>query len=129
MATKRLYRSETDKKLGGLCGGLAEYLNVDATLLRLIVAIAVVFSAGTALVIYILGCLVVPTAPRGSGTERTFNTMNDSAFGFQQSTDEPDASKLDEMMKEVEKKAMRQEIEDLKEKIAQLEKNNINKGD
>lgn len=32
---KRLYRSTTDKKLGGVCGGLAEYMNADTNLIRL----------------------------------------------------------------------------------------------
>ena len=33
---KRLYRSTTDKKLGGVCGGMGEYMNADANLIRLV---------------------------------------------------------------------------------------------
>ena len=40
---KRLYRSETDRMLAGVCGGLADYLSVDATLIRLIWALVVLF--------------------------------------------------------------------------------------
>ncbi|MBQ6847973.1 MAG: PspC domain-containing protein, partial [Clostridia bacterium] len=32
---KRLYKSRTDKKLDGVCGGIAEYFNIDSTLIRL----------------------------------------------------------------------------------------------
>jgi len=40
MAQKKLYRSSTDKKIAGVCGGLADYLDVDATVLRIIFLIA-----------------------------------------------------------------------------------------
>ena len=43
---KKLYRSRRDKKLFGLCGGLAEMLNVDATLLRILLIVITVFSSG-----------------------------------------------------------------------------------
>lgn len=36
METRKLYRSQTDKIIGGVCGGLAEYFNIDPTLVRLI---------------------------------------------------------------------------------------------
>ena len=36
METKRLYRSDTDKMLLGVCGGIGEYLNVDSTVIRLL---------------------------------------------------------------------------------------------
>ena len=43
---KKLYRSKTDKMLCGVLGGLAEYLDVDATLIRILYAALSVFSAG-----------------------------------------------------------------------------------
>lgn len=57
---KKLYRSLTNKKLCGVCGGLAEYFEMDATIIRLIWAILVVF-AGTGLLLYIIAALVIPT--------------------------------------------------------------------
>lgn len=60
MGGKRLYRSERDVKICGLCGGLADYFNIDPTLIRLIVAAVIIFSGGSALVLYIIACLVVP---------------------------------------------------------------------
>lgn len=56
---KRLHKSSTDKKICGVCGGLAEYLNVDPTIIRLIWALTVVF-AGTGILAYIIAALVIP---------------------------------------------------------------------
>ena len=59
---KKLYRSRTDKKIAGVCGGLAEYLNVDPTIVRLIWAL-LIFCAGTGLLAYIICALVIPEKP------------------------------------------------------------------
>ena len=56
---KRLYKSSTDKKICGVCGGLAEYLGIDSTLVRLIWAILIV-CAGTGLLVYFIAALVLP---------------------------------------------------------------------
>ena len=56
---KKLYRSKTDKKLCGVCGGLAEYLNVDPTVIRLIWVFATFF-IGCGLLAYIIAALIVP---------------------------------------------------------------------
>lgn len=57
---KKLYRSTQDKKLCGVCGGLAEYLDMDPTIIRLIWAILTVF-AGMGILLYIISALVIPT--------------------------------------------------------------------
>ena len=59
---KKLYKSENDKKLCGVCGGIAEYFNVDSTLIRLIWAIAV-FCLGTGILAYIIAAIVLPSYP------------------------------------------------------------------
>lgn len=59
MSTKRLYRSENDRILGGVCGGIAEVYDLDPTLVRLI---TVVFAfTGAAELIYIIAWLIMPT--------------------------------------------------------------------
>lgn len=59
---KKLYRSRTDKKVCGVCGGIAEYLNVDATIVRLVCVLLCL--AGTAGIwAYIICALVIPEAP------------------------------------------------------------------
>lgn len=59
---KKLYRSRSDKKLAGVCGGLAAYLNMDVTIVRLIWALVSVF-AGAGLIAYIVCALVIPEEP------------------------------------------------------------------
>jgi phage shock protein C len=56
---RKLYRSRSQRMLAGVCGGLAEYFNVDATLIRVLFLILAVFG-GTGLVIYIVMWLIVP---------------------------------------------------------------------
>ena len=59
---KKLYKSRSDKKICGVCGGLAEYLEMDATVLRLIAAALVIF-CGVGLLAYIIAALIIPFAP------------------------------------------------------------------
>lgn len=59
MNKKRLYKSTRNKKICGVCGGLAEYLNMDPTIVRLIVAlISLVWGSG--IVLYIIMALIMP---------------------------------------------------------------------
>ena len=62
MNEKKLYKSSTDKKLAGVCGGIAEYFGIDSTLVRLG---WVVFCAlgGSGLLAYIIAALVMPDRP------------------------------------------------------------------
>ena len=59
-APRRLMRSVHDKKIAGVCGGLAEYFGVDATLVRLTVAAAIVISVGWGLLAYLAAWIIVP---------------------------------------------------------------------
>ena len=59
---KKLYRSTTDKKLAGVCGGVAKYLNMDPTVIRVIWAILALF-AGFSIAAYIICALVIPEEP------------------------------------------------------------------
>ena len=59
---KRLYRSNTNKTIAGVCGGLAEYLNVDPTLIRLL-WVFFVLAAGTGLLAYIIAAIIIPPDP------------------------------------------------------------------
>ncbi len=57
-----LYLSETDKKLGGVCGGIAESINIDSTIIRLIWVLGSLLSAGIGIVLYII-CMLVFSKP------------------------------------------------------------------
>lgn len=61
---KKLYKSGTDQKLCGVCGGIAEYFNIDPTIVRLIWAALVLFW-GTGVLAYILAALILPDRPAG----------------------------------------------------------------
>ncbi|WP_248929721.1 PspC domain-containing protein [Paenibacillus hamazuiensis] len=148
----KLYRSRTDRKVTGLCGGLAEWLNFDATLLRVIVVITAFFSGGVVIPLYFLASLVIPKEPYPGGEpygyggpsfgfagchhhghrdhrfghrhERQYQeghyTQAGSASYAGQSSHNP--NDLDAMMKDIEKKALWKEIEELRAKVAQFEK-------
>lgn len=56
---KKLYRSSTDRKLCGVCGGIAEYFDIDPTLIRLAWAI-LVLCFGTGILAYIIAAIIIP---------------------------------------------------------------------
>lgn len=56
---KRLYKIEEGKKLDGVCGGIAEYFDIDPTLVRLAWVIFTVF-AGGGLIAYIIAAIIMP---------------------------------------------------------------------
>jgi len=62
---KRLMRSSRDKKLGGVCAGLADYFDLDPTLVRIVWLLLVLF-AGTGLLVYLILWIVLPLAPAGA---------------------------------------------------------------
>jgi phage shock protein C len=69
--TSRLLRSRTDKKLFGVCGGIAEYLNLDATLVRVAFVVATLMSFGPLVLAYLALAFVIPKEPPRSPTERS----------------------------------------------------------
>jgi phage shock protein C len=58
---RKLYRSRTQRMVAGVCGGLAEYFNIDVTLVRVLFLILAVVG-GSGLVIYLLMWIIVPDA-------------------------------------------------------------------
>lgn len=56
---KKLCKSNTDKKICGVCGGIAEHFGMDSTVVRLICAALVVF-AGSGLLLYIIAAIIMP---------------------------------------------------------------------
>lgn len=58
--TQRLTKSATDKVLLGVCGGLAEYLGWDSTILRLIFVLATIFGFGSFILFYLVLAVIMP---------------------------------------------------------------------
>ena len=57
---KKLFRSSTDRKICGVCGGIAEYFNIDSTLVRLGVVLLSCLAFGTGVLAYIIAAIVMP---------------------------------------------------------------------
>lgn len=169
----KIYRSRTDRKITGLCGGLSDTLRIDSNILRLIVVVTTFFSGGIIIPLYFLAALVIPSEPYaggpygsgygygGPGASQWNGDGSHSQWGFGrkhhcgthrhhdrgrgrdgyegqqgyqgyqgQQTQGQAASDLDDMMKDIEKKAMWKEIEELRAKVANYEKQQQNiKGD
>lgn len=59
---KRLYKSSKNKMIDGVCAGIAEYFNIDPTLIRL-AAVALLFAGGSAVIAYIVAMIIMPRDP------------------------------------------------------------------
>lgn len=154
----KLYRSRRDKKVTGLCGGLAETLNIDATLLRLLVVVTTFFSGGTVILLYVIASIVIPKEPGlypphdpflgpygnhtytgGGWNNKHYSDKGSYGAGtgaptgsgnYSSTYETAKSNNIDEMMKDIEKKALQKELDELRAKVAQYEKNNDNnKGD
>lgn len=151
----KIYRSRRDKKVTGLCGGLAEAMNVDATLLRLLVVITTFFTGGTVIFIYFIAAIVIPKEPgydhppfdpyAGSYSRPPYNDgWNPTAHkphanhvpphhtGYNAPYEASKSNNIDEMMKDIEKKALQREVDELRAKVARFEQQqpiDIKKGD
>lgn len=177
--TTRLYRSSTDRRIFGVCGGISQMINVDSSLIRFGVVIGTIFSGGTVGLLYLVAGFVIPEEPAsyephrpyGFGYENgdpyaapkgrphwgggyskhkkphhsTYGSHNGTHMGSeassmhggfggaggtaQHTTDQQATDELDALMREVETKALRREIEELKERLAKYEKNDQSKGE
>ena len=64
MTHKKFYRSNTDKMFAGICGGLGEYFDIDAVLLRLLWLLVVIFTGFVpGVVAYIFAIFIIPKKP------------------------------------------------------------------
>jgi len=61
---KKLYLSDTNKKLGGVCGGIGEYFDIDPTLVRVIFVFLTLLSLGMGILAYILIWMIIPRRPK-----------------------------------------------------------------
>ena len=71
---KKLYKSTTDRKICGVCAGLAKYLNLDATVIRLLWVLVVCFG-GAGIWAYIICAVVIPDEP-----QQPFNQEQDPYY-------------------------------------------------
>ncbi|GAB4319654.1 MAG: PspC domain-containing protein [Bacteroidales bacterium] len=95
----RLYRSTRDSVIGGVCGGLGQYLNTDPILFRILFVLAVILG-GSGILIYIILWIVVPINPnelyqKNQSFNTITNNMNEQANDFKpfEQGNEPPAPK------------------------------------
>ena len=62
MNEKKLYKSKKDKKIFGVCGGVAEYLGIDPTIVR-VLWLATILFGGVGVLVYLICALVIPDNP------------------------------------------------------------------
>lgn len=67
---KRLYRSRKDKVVAGVCGGIAEYFNIDPVWARLVMVL-LLFADGIGIILYIVAWILVPFNPEQKETKKT----------------------------------------------------------
>ncbi len=67
--TRRLYRSRKDRVLCGVCGGIAEYLNIDPTIIRLAFVALALLSHGWLILLYFIACIIMPEEPSEPGRQ------------------------------------------------------------
>ena len=60
--TRKLYRSRTNRQVAGVCGGLAQYFNLDVTLIRILFVVLAVLG-GSGLLLYVAMWIIVPNEP------------------------------------------------------------------
>lgn len=59
---KKLYKSNKDKRIDGVCAGIAEYFDIDPTLVRL-GAVAICLAGGSGVLLYIIAAIIMPRNP------------------------------------------------------------------
>ena len=87
---KRIYRSTTDKVIGGVCGGLGEYFGIDPTWVRVLFVLSL-FAEGVGLLAYLIGWIVIPKEPEvttaaasaeGAAMNTQTNVVSQNGAGF-----------------------------------------------
>jgi phage shock protein C len=63
---KRLYRSQKERMLGGVCGGLGEHIDVDPTIIRLVWVVVTLLSCGIGIIFYLIAWIIIPDSPEES---------------------------------------------------------------
>lgn len=74
---KKLYKSTTDRKLCGVCAGIAKYLNIDPTIIRLL-WVVVTFFGGAGVLAYVACALIIPDEPANMNYQDPYYAPTDN---------------------------------------------------
>ena len=94
MEPKRFYRSRTDKVFAGVCGGLAEYFNIDTILVRLLFLVLIVV-AGGGLFAYFILWIITPVKPIDYSQSQNSSTMENKQTSYEEPQGSQEKSKND----------------------------------
>jgi len=120
----KLYRSNKDVKLAGVCGGIGERYNVDPTMVRLGTVAAVLFSGGGFIFLYMAAAFLIPKAPIAATEAFAKRDMEFSgeAYGYSNRNEAREAKEA--WMTEEEQLVVRAKINHLRAKLAKYENAN-----
>jgi phage shock protein PspC (stress-responsive transcriptional regulator) len=91
--SRQLTKSSTDKVIDGVCGGIAEYFEVDSTIIRILWALAV-FLGGTGVIAYIVCMIVIPDEEKVKARkEGSTAAIEGEEHGEEQTTTDPDRNR------------------------------------
>ncbi|WP_026478553.1 PspC domain-containing protein [Alkaliphilus transvaalensis] len=93
---KRLYLSRNDKKLAGVCGGVADYFDIDVTLVRLLWILFSV-SGGAGVVIYIIAAIIMDEEPRNYTPKADFKNVRDAEIVGEERNDHGNQNENEEI--------------------------------
>ena len=76
---KKLYRSRKNTKIAGVCGGIAEYFNIDSNIIRLLAVLTVVFGGG-GIIVYFIAWIIIPleSVEDGSSDKQTSRSREEN---------------------------------------------------
>jgi phage shock protein C len=73
---RKLYRSQANRMIGGVCGGMAEYFNIDPNLMRLL-WVVLAFLGGSGLILYLASLIIIPNNPDQTPPENKESIIKD----------------------------------------------------
>ncbi len=76
---QKLYRSQINRMIGGVCGGMAEYFNIDPNLMRLL-WVVLAFLGGSGILIYIASLIIIPNNPDQQVPDKRDNVIKDKSL-------------------------------------------------
>ena len=86
--TKRLTKSSNNQMISGVCGGIAEFFNIDASIVRIIWVI-LAFGGGTGIIAYIACAIILPSAPPDDRHHPPYSDPNNSYDPYQNNDNGP----------------------------------------
>ena len=81
---RRIYKDRFDKKLGGVCGGLAQYLHLDASIIRLLFIFLALITGGIFILVYIVLWAILPLGPKSyveAHYKKLYRSLKDRRIG------------------------------------------------